>query len=187
MASSLQDQLLKAGLADQKQAKQIKQKKRKQDKIARTQKKVVENESKTAVANQLEEKRKRDQALNQEQKLEAEKKSITHQIKQLITMNVVENWQGELAFNFTDGNKIRRLLVAPVVQQHLQRGKYAITRLGDDYAIVPMGVAMKIQERDESAGFVVYQADDNDNKQNPATSDEDDWYADFEVPDDLMW
>lgn len=186
MASSLQDQLLKAGLADKKQAKKIKQTKRKQDKIARTQKKVFENQAKTAVAQQLVEKKKRDQALNEEQKHEAEKKAIVHQIKQLITMNLLEKWQGDLAFNFTDGNKIKRLMVAPTVQQHLQRGKYAITRLDDDYAIVPMGVAMKILERDES-GIVVYQAEDNDNNQNPATSEEDDWYADFEVPDDLMW
>lgn len=186
MASSLQDQLLKTGLADKKQAKKIKQNKRKQEKIARTQKKVVESSSKTAVINQLEQKKLRDLALNEEQKFEAEKKAIAHQIKQLITMNIVEKWQGELAFNFTDGNKIKRLLVAPLAQQHLQRGNYAITRLEDDYAIVPIGVALKILERDES-DIVVYQANDNDNNQTPATSDDKDWYDNFEVPDDLMW
>ena len=186
MASSLQDQLLKTGLADKKQAKKIKQNKRKQEKIARTQKKVIENTTKTTVANQLEQKKLRDLALNQEQKLNADKKAIAHQIKQLITMNLVENWQGELAFNFTDGNKIKRLLVTPLVQQHLQRGHCAIIRLEDGYAIVPMGVALKILERDES-GIVVYQANDNDNNQTPATPDDDDWYGDFEVPDDLMW
>lgn len=185
MSLSLQEQLLKAGLADKKKAQKINKDKRKQSKIARTQKKVVANEAKESVEQKLAEKKAKDQALNQATKAEAERKAIAYQIKQLVAMNQVENVQGELVFNFTDGATIKRLLIKEQTQKHLQNGKLAIARLDETYIIVPMQVAEKVLERDES-DTIVYRAENSNNNESNASED-DDWYGDYQVPDDLMW
>ena len=52
--------------------------------------------------------------------------------------------------------------------------------MNDNYEIVAEGVARKIMERDESAVVVLH-----DRKQDEAG--EDDPYAGYEIPDDLMW
>ncbi|MCY7293829.1 DUF2058 domain-containing protein [Alteromonas sp. a30] len=183
MSLSLQEQLLKAGLGDKKKAQKINKDKRKKNKIARTQKKVVVDEAKLSVEKQLAEKKERDRALSLSAKEEAEKKAIVYQIKQLVTMNQIEDFQGEITFNFTDGSKIKRLQVSEKIQSMLQRGKLAIAKEGDGYAIIPMQAAEKILERDEN-NTVVYTEHSNKNE---AATEEDDWYADFKVPDDLMW
>jgi hypothetical protein len=53
-------------------------------------------------------------------------------------------------------------------------------RLDDSYELVPMVVADKIRQRDESYVIV--------SQQPQASVDEaDDPYADYKIPDDLMW
>jgi uncharacterized protein YaiL (DUF2058 family) len=52
-------------------------------------------------------------------------------------------------------------------------------KVNDVYDIVPRAVATKIAERDESAIIVA-----NDQS---AEDEADDEYADYKVPDDLMW
>ena len=183
MSLSLQEQLLKAGLGDKKQAQKINQDKRKKNKVARTQKKVVLDESKVNVEKQLAEKKAKDKALSLSAKEAAEKKAVVFQIKQLVSMNKLTDFQGDISFNFTDGNVIKRLLVSAKVQALLQRGKLAIAKEEDGYAIIPMQAAEKILERDEN-NTVVYTEHSNNND---VTAEEDDWYADFKVPDDLMW
>lgn len=184
MALSLQEQLLKAGLADKKKSQQIKQEKRKKDKIKRTQKRVDVDETKLSVEQQIEEKKARDRALNQKAKEEAERKAIAYQILQIIQLNKIDIKNGDISFNFTHDNIIKRVHVDARTQQALHDGKLAIVSYQDGYEIIPMPAAEKIAQRD--ADTVVY-VSDNDAQQNASTSDEDDWYADFKVPDDLMW
>ena len=50
-----------------------------------------------------------------------------------------------------------------------------------EYAIIPASVADKIAQRDASSIVVAQRA------QRRKEQDEDDPYADFKVPDDLMW
>ncbi|MDX2350229.1 MAG: DUF2058 family protein, partial [Porticoccus sp.] len=62
----------------------------------------------------------------------------------------------------------------------LSKGLIAVVRLNDQYELVPAVVADKISQRDESIVLVQNQANKDD-------SGEDDYYADFKIPDDLMW
>lgn len=73
-----------------------------------------------------------------------------------------------------------------VTQAQLISGRLAIARLVIDssgesqYAIIPASVADKIAQRDASS--IVLNSALSQEEQ-----DEDDPYADFKVPDDLMW
>lgn len=178
--SSLQDQLMKAGLVDAKKAKQTQKDKRKAAKIQNKSKQVVVDETKLQAQQAQAEKAARDRELNAQLKAEADRKAIAAQIKQLITLNTQSKGHGDIAYNFTDGKQIKKIFVSAAVQNLLVRGRLIIVKLGDSYELVPFPVAEKIAERDESVVIALRTAQD-------AQSDEDDPYADYQIPDDLMW
>ena len=79
-------------------------------------------------------------------------------------------------------NKIKQIYVSDQLRQQIVNGLLAIVRLNENYEIVPKGVADKITQRD--ASFVVVC---NDKAVGNESCDEDDEYANYKVPDDLMW
>ena len=90
----------------------------------------------------------------------------------------------EVVCNFTDGTLIKRMYVSQSTQKQISQGKLAIVKLNDGYELVPMPVANKIDERDES--IVVYRAD-NISEEDQKSSENDEWYAEYDIPDDLNW
>ncbi len=108
-------------------------------------------------------------------------------MKQLIEMNRITIANGDIGFNFTDGNLIKKIFVDKLTQAQLINGRLAIARLLVDnnsegeYAIIPASVADKIAQRDASSIVLLHSA------LSAEEQDEDDPYADFKVPDDLMW
>lgn len=184
MALSLQEQLLKAGLTDKKKAKQVKQQKHKQAKAQQKTKVVETDEAKVAAAAVIEAKKAKDRELNQKTKLEAEKKAVIAQIKQLIEVNKQARGKGDVVCNFTDGTLIKRMYVSMETQKYISQGKLAIVKYEQAYELVPMPVADKIAERD--AQVVVYRVD-NISAEDKLSSEQDDWYADYDIPDDLSW
>ncbi len=178
MSSSLQDQLLKSGLIDEKKAKAVEQSKRKKAKQQRPKKKARGvDENRQRHEQQQAQKAQRDRELNRRRQQEAEQKAVAAQIKQLIADNRLPKRDGEIAFNFADGQKVKRLYVNEQVHKQLSEGQAAVVKLYGQYDIVPRAAAEKIRERDESCLIVC----------NEPGKDEDDPYANFPVPDDLMW
>ncbi|OZB11217.1 MAG: nucleoprotein/polynucleotide-associated enzyme [Marinobacter sp. 34-60-7] len=177
--ASLQEQLLKAGLADEKKARAVRNEKRKQRKQQPKGAAVV-NETEERARKAREEKAERDRQLNLERQREAEKKAIKAQIRQLIETNRLDRSRGEASYQFVDGKKIKKILVDDTMVDQLSRGRLAIVALGDSYEVVPDKVARKIMERDESAVVSLHERKQDD-------AGEDDPYAGYEIPDDLMW
>jgi uncharacterized protein YaiL (DUF2058 family) len=177
--ASLQDQLLKAGIVDKKKAKNIKKEQRKQ---AKQQPKgsVQVDEAKEAAKRTLAEKVERDRQVNKHLQAEAEKKAIHAQIIQLVSLNRIDRQQGDVAYQFTDQKKIKKIYLTAALQEQLVKGKIAIVKMAEQFDLVPAPVAEKIRQRDES--IVVLQ-----NSNDSAEIDEDDPYADYQIPDDLMW
>lgn len=176
MANSLQNQLLKAGLTDAKRAKKAHQQKLEAGKAAAT-------EIKDQVKQAQQEKIERDKELNRQKKEEAERKAVIAQIKQLIEMNKIDRSKGETSYQFTDQNKIKKLYVTDVLLNQLAKGVVAVVRFNDSYELVPAQVAAKIAQRDAATIVVL-------NTPAPTTEtavEEDDPYADYKIPDDLMW
>lgn len=180
MAGSLQDQLLKAGLADAKKANKINQTKKKQAKVQRRSNDQHVDETKAQAQLARAKKVDKDRSLNQEKQARAEQKAIVAQVIQLIEVNRIDRRGAELSYNFTDSNKIKKILVDAVMLEQLSRGRLAIVSLNDRYEVVASQVAEKIKLRLPERVIVC-------NDAAPMEEDEDDPYADFKIPDDLMW
>ncbi len=181
MAKTLQEQLLAMGLTDKKKAKQAEKQKKKNVKEARKGAEIVD-EAKLLADKAKQEKIARDKALNDEKKAAAEAKAVMAQIKQLVTMNTI-SVDGDLAYNFTAGTKIKKIYVNEDIQDRLSRGKLAITSPNQDnktFAVIPLGVAEKIRQRNQEC--FIYIAENTSPE-----IEEDDPYADYQIPDDLMW
>lgn len=157
-------------------------------KVQRTAKKsrVQARNAREAVEANKKEQLERDKQLNEQQKQAILSKESKAQVKQLIEMNRIEIAKGDIGFNFTDDNLIKKVTVDKITQAQLISGRLAIARLAIDnsdvneYAIIPASVADKIAQRD--ANSIVL-----NNALSQEEQDEDDPYADFKVPDDLMW
>lgn len=180
--ASLQDQLLKAGLIDNKKAKQANKEKRKETNVARRSNEEKVDEIKQSAEQARLEKAERDRELNRQRDLELQQKAIAAQIKQLIENHRQKKGAGEadVEYNFTDGKLIKKMRVSPLVLEQIARGLLAVVKLGESYELVPRIVADKIAQRDEK--YVVVANTKQDNK-----VDEDDPYKDYVIPDDLMW
>ena len=95
-------------------------------------------------------------------------------------MNKINRNEGELAYQFTDGKKIKKIYVTALLQTQLSKGLIAIARFKEAYELVPAAVAEKIKQRDTAV--IVLQ-----NINSKPEVDEEDPYADYQIPDDLMW
>lgn len=177
--SSLQDQLLKAGLVDKKTAKQASKDKRKQQKVAKKSAQPQVDETKLAAEKARAEKAAKDRALNAERDALAQQKAIAAQIKQMVLTNKQSKGDGDIAYNFTFEKKIKKIYVSAAVQAHLIAGRLVIVGLDERFELVPKIIAEKIQERDPNMVVVAPKQAEPD--------DADDPYADYQIPDDLMW
>lgn len=177
--SSLQDQLLKAGLVSKNKATQAKSAQRKQAKINRKHKIETVDDAKLAAEKQMAEQAEKAKQLNAEKNKAAEKKSIQAQIKQLIETNSQRLGKPQITFNFTDGGIIKKLDVSNEIHKHLSNGLLAIAKESDSYHLVPAKVAEKVKQRSDTAIIAI--------SVEAAEVLEDDPYANYQIPDDLMW
>jgi len=177
--ASLQEQLLKAGLTTKDKATKINSAKRKDARIARKHKVEAVDESKLAAQQAIAEQAERARQLNQEKNAKAAEKAIQAQIRQLIEVNNQPRGKATIKFNFSDKGTIKSLEVSNLVHRHLTNGQLAIATLDGLYYLVPKAVANKIHER--SPEYLVLMNDSTE------AIDEDDPYAGYEIPDDLMW
>src|SRR5215469_11297362 len=108
MSTSLRDQLLKAGLASEKQSKDAERHLRRQQREGRQMpkdKRGMASEAERAAQQAQLTKAIRDQELNRRQNEAAEKKARQAQIAQLVEQNRLPRVQTDELYNFVDGNK----------------------------------------------------------------------------------
>ncbi|WP_339805003.1 DUF2058 domain-containing protein [uncultured Marinobacter sp.] len=178
--ASLQDQLLKAGLADEKKLRAMQKEKKKQRK-QQPKGTVQPDETKLRVQQAREEKAERDRQLNQQRNADAQRKAIGAQIRQLVETNRLNRSRCDTDYQFVHDKKIKKILVDNTMADQLSRGRLAIVFVNEAYEVVPEAVATKIMERDAAAVVVLHERNQQTEK------DEDDPYAGYEIPDDLMW
>ncbi len=179
MADSLQDQLRKAGLVNEKQLKKAQRVKHAQE-MERKAHGAADDDPVLAAQRARAEKGARDRALNEERDRQISAKALAAQIRQLIELNRQPRDDADIAFNFKDRRAIRKMLVTRRQQDGLAGGRLAIVKLDDRYELVPAAVATKIRQRDATT---VILCNDSPNTE----SDADDPYAKFKIPDDLDW
>lgn len=181
-ANPLQEQLLKAGLV----------KKSKVAEVAREQNKARHGKGPAGLSEiQLEaeraraEKAERDRALAADQKARTRITELVAQARQIINDKKVPR-AGEIEYRFTADGAIRTLLVNDELRKMLSSGALVIARLGDRYELLPRAAGDKVHERDPS--MIVLDHGQQASTEPPIESSEDDaYYAQFKVPDDLAW
>lgn len=181
MAISLKDQLLKAGLADNKRARQADHARR------QAAKGHVDGESAAdAVQKARAEQAERDRLANLARQAEQAVRALGPQVRQLIEAHRIPRAGGDVAWQYADGRKVRKMLVTAAQQYQLTQGQVAIVRLespGEEprHELVPAVVAERIRQRLPDAVVLL------NSRPVAQVVDEDDPYKDYPIPDDLMW
>ncbi|EIM00590.1 hypothetical protein UUA_06599 [Rhodanobacter thiooxydans LCS2] len=127
------------------------------------------------------EKAERDRAMAAERNAQARANEARAQVRQIVEAHKVKR-EGEIVYRFTDGDKIKDVLVNEPLRAQLAAGTLVIVRHGESYELLPRIAADKVYERD--AEMIVL----DHGRSKAATSDPDDeYYKQFDVPDDLIW
>ncbi len=180
MSDSLQDQLLKAGLISKGKAKLDKQNNRKKKRRQRQQGGASDNTVSTSVQAQRKAQQERDKALNRERERAKARKALRVQMRQLLRSNRVNDKKAEERYNFALDERLKSLYVTPEQRRGLMQGKLAVVLFGDSLYLVPLEVVDKVRAMDVGIKVHINQPEEQ-------TADSDDPYADYQVPDDLMW
>jgi uncharacterized protein YaiL (DUF2058 family) len=183
MAGSLQDQLLSMGVADKKKGKQAKHHKRQDVTKAKQARKSGKKAAPKVVQEKLAqaklEKQQKDLALNQQRNAERAKKALVADVRQIIVTQAIEiPKEAELPYQFEHDKKVKKLYVTREQQQQLVRGQLAIAIIDEGYRLIPDKMAEKIESRLSEMVIRI---------QPESVVEEDDPYADYQIPDDLMW
>ncbi len=180
MAKSLQEQLLQAGAAKPKQAKKARQEKTRKNQAARQKGQSLTDEQalQREIAAEQATKRERDRQLNAEQKAARDVREVEHAVDQIVSRNRIAA-DGEVAYSYTIGDKIRRIQVSDKQRRDLAEGRLAIVRHRERASLVPRAVAERLVEKIPAQLWLVTPTQQ--------LHDPDDPYADYQVPDDLMW
>ncbi|WP_026300826.1 DUF2058 domain-containing protein [Thioalkalivibrio sp. ALE23] len=189
MSDAMRDQLLKTGLVDEKQVKKARSEQHKGKKKAKKPKKAAPPAAEPTVAEQRQaEQAERSRRKNEERQARAARKALTAQLRELVSSNLYPVPAGEDAedYHFQQGGRIRSLPVTPALRRQLADGRAAIAGLDHrpeaGFRLVPRETADRIRERDPQWPLVIPAEEAADSE--PAA---DDPYADYVVPDDLMW
>jgi len=174
MGNSLQEQLLKAGLVNKSKAQQAKKQSRKKKRSQGKRPDAVAQ----AVAKVQAEKEARDRELNRQRDIKQAAKARKMLLRQFVEQNMLNDRAAEEPFNFVHGSSVKRLYVNPKQRVKLGAGELSIAYVGERYYLMAAETAKKVQEM--APDTFVYTPEE----EKPA---EDDPYADYQVPDDLMW
>ena len=183
MGNPFQDQLLKAGVVTKQQVKKAQKSSSKKKKEQRSKKVKIVDETKLKAQQAIRDKAERDKELNKRKEEQAKQKAVSVEIDQLITANLIKRSEEcEIIYNFEHRKKVNRIYINTDMKQRIIDGKLGIARIEGRYELIPKLIAERIQQRNEKRVILFDQAE-----QEESNIDENDPYAKFQVPDDLMW
>jgi uncharacterized protein YaiL (DUF2058 family) len=180
MRNPLQDQLLKAGLVKKSQVAQVAREQAKQRKAKAP---AAPNAQQLDAERARAERAERDRAFAAERNAQAQAREQRAQARQIVDTQRVPG-AGDIEYRFIDGGAIRSVRVDAAQRGQLAAGLLVIARLDEAYALLPRAAAEKVRARDAAMIVLDHAAAPADAA--PAT-DDDAYYARFEVPDDLIW
>lgn len=175
--NALQAQLLKAGLVDNKKAKKLSKQAVHEQRTGQSN----EAEIKAKIAQDKQQKLEKDQAIELEKKTLLQEKELKAAIIQMISQHKIRDTDGEVIYQFIDDGKIKKQYINQQIYNALVAGSLVIARDHDNYTFLPKALAERINAKFE--GFIIV----NNSEKNEAVTDEEDPYAAYVIPDDLMW
>lgn len=177
----LQAQLLKAGLVKQSKVAEVA---REQHKARHARAAAEPSEIAREAERVRAEKAERDRALAQQHKDRLRTAELRAQARQIVRDKHVPA-AGESEYRFTADGAIRTILVGDEQRRSLASGALVIARLGERDVLVPRAAADKVRERD--AAMIVLDHGMGTATADATGSEDDAYYAQFQVPDDLVW
>jgi Uncharacterized protein conserved in bacteria len=188
-ANALQAQLLKAGLVKKSQVSQVANQQAK----ARVDK---HDPKAAAIAAEAElarieaekarlEKVERDRQIAAERNAERRANELRAQARQIIADKKVLA-KGEAEYRFNDGEVIRTLLLTEAVRKQVIDAALVIVRDGEGYCLLPRVAAVQVRERAPEL-IVLDNAGRDYVEPSTGNAEDDAYYAQFQVPDDLVW
>jgi len=182
--ASLQDQLLKAGLTTKQKARQANADNRKKNKQKRSGVEhgaSLQEQVKKDLAVSKADKLAKDTVLNDIKNSELANKEQQLRINQILEHHQIKGVKGESEYNYTFGTKVKKLFLDTITHKALVNGRLALCGLNETTYLVTSETAAKVAELDSS--MILVQND----KVEALEINEDDPYADYQIPDDLMW
>lgn len=181
-ANPLQEQLLKAGLIKKSKLAEVA---REQNKARHSKGPQAPNEIQREAERSRAEKVERDRALAAQGKAQARIAELRAQARQIVEDRKVPR-SGESEYRFSADGAIHTLLVNDDLRRKLASGVLVVVRLDARFELLPRAAADKVRERD--AGMIVLDHGRSAGAELVAATSEDDaYYAQFKVPDDLIW
>jgi len=178
----LQEQLLKAGLVKKSKVSEVA---REQHKARHGKGPAEQGEIQRDAERARTEKAERDRALAAEQKAKTRVAELRAQARQIIKDKKIPR-AGEVEYRFTAGGAIRTVLVDDAQRKQLTSGALVIARLDDRYELLPRLAGEKVRERD-AAMIVLDHGQASGEAPSSGNAEDDAYYAQFQVPDDLVW
>ena len=181
MGNSLQEQLLKAGLIDQKRIDQAEQDKRRKARQPKPGKKAAKaRPAKPAPTPEQLEKAEKDRELARQRREVQRQREVAAEVRQLVRSHRVARTPSDddIPFNFDNKGKIKRLYLAPALHRKVSAGELVIVNDNGVFELVAPAIAEKIRQRNPS--LVIDLPEEK-------APEADDPYAQYKVPDDLMW
>ena len=182
--ASLQDQLLKAGLTTKQKTRQANSDQRKKNKQKRSGVQHDASLQETVqqdLAQQKNDKLAKDNALNEEKKKQLIAKEQQLRIKQILVHHQLKNIKGDNEYNYTFDNKIKKLALDLQTHKALINGRLSVCGFEEETYVVTSETAEKLAELDTQIILV------QNEKVVEENTDENDPYADYQIPDDMMW
>src|SRR5690606_356252 len=175
--NALQAQLLKAGLVDNKKAKKL-------SKQAVHEKRTgdsTEAEIKAKIEQDKQQKLAKDQAIELEKKAALQEKELKAAIIQMINQHKIRDTDGDAVYQFIDDSKIKKVYLNQQIYNALVAGSLVIARENDSYVFLRKSSRARINVKMQ--GFIIV----NNSAKNQQITDEEDPYADYVIPDELLW
>ncbi|PLX82408.1 MAG: DUF2058 domain-containing protein [Desulfuromonas sp.] len=152
MGLSIQEQLLKAGLVDQKQVKKANHEKRVQNKKKKKGEASSDDSAGVRLKQQREAQAKKDQQLNAERNRRAQREADQAAAQQLIETNRLPVEEGPVAYHYVgDGGTIKRISVTRDVADKLAEGLMGLAVYKRDVVMIPAETVLKVLERDKDS------------------------------------
>lgn len=179
--ASLQEQLMKSGLINKQKAKQAQTEKRRKAKQKKKKGSVETSALQVAIDQQKLSQKEQDLEKNRQTQAELDARSAHGKLIQMIAQHCEKNYQGEIDYHFTYANKVKRIAVNEKTQQGLVNGLLAICVLNDEFYLINKEATERLSEIDASVLVALHE------KVQVSDIEEDDPYAEFAIPDDLVW
>lgn len=179
MGLSLQEQLLKAGLVSKDKASKVRKEKNKKAHQQRKAKGSANAEQNQQAQKARAEQAAKDRELSRKLNEAVNQREIAAQVKQLIENNRYPRSESEddIAFYFENKGKAKKLYMSPQAHKKVISGELVIVNYNGVFELVSANIAEKIYQR--NPGLVIKLPEDQ--------KQDDDEYAEFQVPDDMTW